>query len=73
MQIMSNELEILSNDLKIYLRGFEAALEKKDVADAVRYLNQMRKEVDENLEFLTHVYPGRPGQKRALSASHSHT
>ncbi|MEM2140784.1 MAG: hypothetical protein QXJ74_03965 [Nitrososphaera sp.] len=58
---MSNELEILSNDLEIYLRGFQDALGKKDVAEAIRYLNEMKKEVEENLEFLTHVYaPEKP-------------
>ncbi len=70
---MSNELEILSNDLKIYFRGFEVALGKKEIPDAVRYLKEMRKEVDENLEFLTHTYAGAPkevapaaGDSRAL-------
>lgn len=53
---MSNELEVLSNDLEVYFKGFQVALEKKDIASAIRYLNDMRKEVDENLEFLTHVY-----------------
>ena len=49
---MSNELGILSSDLRIYFRGFEVALGKKDVGEAVRYLKEMRREVDENLEFL---------------------
>lgn len=53
---MSNELEVLSNDLEVYFKGFQVALEKKDIASAIRYLNDMRKEVDENLEFLTHIY-----------------
>jgi hypothetical protein len=53
---MSNELGILSNDLGIYFRGFEVALERKDVAGAVQYLKKMRSEVDENIEFLTRVY-----------------
>lgn len=53
---MSNELEVLSEDLETYLRGFQAALEKNDIEEAIKYLNDMRKEVDENLEFLTHVY-----------------
>ncbi|HEX6068037.1 MAG TPA: hypothetical protein VFZ05_04475 [Nitrososphaera sp.] len=53
---MSNELEVLSNDLEVYFKGFQVALEKKDIASAIRYLNDMRNEVDENLEFLTHVY-----------------
>jgi hypothetical protein len=57
---MSKDLEILSNDLRIYFRGFEVALGRKDVGDAVRYLNDMRKEIDENLEFLTHVYAESP-------------
>lgn len=65
---MSNELEILSNDLRIYFRGFEVALEKKDVADAVGYLKQMRKEVDENIEFLTQVYSGK-AETKSLSAT----
>ncbi len=56
---MSNELEILSNDLRIYFRGFEVALEKKDIPGAREYLKQMRKEVDENIEFLTQVYATR--------------
>ena len=57
---MSRDLEDLSNDLKIYFRGFEVALGKKDITDAVRYLNDMRQEVDENLEFLMHVYADAP-------------
>lgn len=57
---MSRDLEVLSNDLRIYFRGFEVALGKKDITNAVRYLNDMRKEVDENLEFLTHVYADAP-------------
>lgn len=65
---MSNELEILSNDLRIYFRGFEVALEKKDITGAVEYLKQMRKEVDENIEFLTQVYPGK-AETKALSAT----
>lgn len=57
---MNNELEVLSNDLEIYFRGFQAALEKNDVEEAIKYLKDMRKEVDENLEFLTHVYVNKP-------------
>lgn len=68
---MSNELEILSNDLEIYFRGFQAALGKKDIADAIMYLNNMRKEVDENLEFLTHVYADTSDRNPATSDSHS--
>ena len=68
---MSNELGILSNDLEIYFRGFRAALGKKDIADAIRYLNQMRKEVDENLEFLTQVYVDAPDRKPLTSDSRS--
>lgn len=68
---MNNELGILSNDLRIYFKGFETALEKKDVMDAVHYLNQMRKEVDENLEFLMHVYANKPEEKRHLSTSYT--
>ena len=59
---MSTDLQILSNDLKIYFHGFEVALEKKDIEDAVRYLHAMKKEVDENLEFLTEVYAHLPKQ-----------
>lgn len=59
---MSNELKVLSNDLEIYFRGFQVALEKKDVEGAIRYLKDMRKEVDENLEFLTHFYVDAPGK-----------
>jgi len=57
---MSNELEVLCNDLEVYFKGFQVALEKKDITSAIRYLNDMRKEVDENLEFLTHVYVDKP-------------
>jgi hypothetical protein len=57
---VGSELEVLSEDLETYLRGFQAALEKNDIEQAIRCLNDMRKEVDENLEFLTHVYVGAP-------------
>lgn len=62
---MSNELEVLSDDLETYFRDLRAALEKGDVKGAIKCLNDMRKEVDENLEFLTHVYVDATGKPPA--------
>ena len=66
---MNNELGILSNDLRIYFRGFEVALERNNVTDAVQYLKKMRNEVDENIEFLTRIYVGQQETKSLQATS----
>lgn len=68
---MNSELEILSDDLKVYIQGFEVALQKEDITDAVRCLKKMRNEVDENLEFLTDFY--REKLKENGDRSHWHS
>lgn len=43
---------VVANDLEIYFKGFEVALKKKDVEDAVRYLESMIEEIDYTIDHL---------------------
>lgn len=40
------DVRIVSNDLEIYFKGFEVALKRKQVEDAVGYLESMIDEID---------------------------
>lgn len=53
---MTNDLQVMSYDLKVYLRGFEVALSNNDIKDAVGYLEKIRYEAEQNLEFLAETY-----------------
>lgn len=34
------DIQLVANDLKLYFRGFEVALERNNIEDAIRYLNE---------------------------------
>jgi len=48
----TENVRVVANDLEIYVKGFEVALKKKNVEDAVRYLESMIEEIDYNIEHL---------------------
>jgi hypothetical protein len=49
---MTKEIEVMANDLRVYFKGFETALEKGNLEDAIRYLRDVRTELNDNLRFL---------------------
>ena len=49
---LTKDVRVVANDLEIYFKGFEVALKKKNVEDAVRYLESMIEEIDYNIERL---------------------
>lgn len=55
---MSKDLEHVANDLKVYYKGFEVALGRGDVNDAIRYLKDMRRELNDNLDYLESMKEG---------------
>lgn len=48
----TENVRVVANDLEIYFRGYEVALKRKNVEDAVRYLESMIEEIDYNIEHL---------------------
>jgi hypothetical protein len=46
------DIRIVPNDLEIYFKGFEVAFKRKKLDDAIFYLNNMKKEIDYNIESL---------------------
>ena len=48
----TENVRVVANDLEIYFKGFEIALKRKNVEDAVRYLESMIDEIDYNIEHL---------------------
>ena len=48
----TENVRVVANDLEIYFKGFEIALKRKNVEDAVRYLESMIEEIDYNIEHL---------------------
>jgi DNA repair exonuclease SbcCD ATPase subunit len=49
---MTKEMQILANDLKVYFKGFEVALDNGNIDDAIRYLKDIRRELNNNLDYL---------------------
>lgn len=49
---MAKDVEIVANDLLIYFKGLEVALGKGNVDDAIRYINNTKRELDDNLGYL---------------------
>jgi hypothetical protein len=49
---MVKDIQLIANDLKLYYKGFEVALERGDIDDAIRYLRDMRRELNDNLDYL---------------------
>ena len=49
---MAKDIEVVANDLKLYFQGFEVALASNNVADAIRYLKDIRRELNDNLDYL---------------------
>lgn len=45
----------MPNDLKIYFKGFEVVFKHRKIDDAILYLNNMKKEIDYNIESLEPV------------------
>jgi tetratricopeptide (TPR) repeat protein len=51
-ETMVKDIQLVANDLKLYYKGFEVALERGDIDDAIRYLRDMRRELNDNLDYL---------------------
>lgn len=49
---MTRDVELVANDLFIYFHGLKVALGRGDVDDAIRYINKIKSELDDNLEYL---------------------
>lgn len=49
---MAKDVEIVANDLLIYFHGLEVALGRGNVDDAIRYINNIKSELDDNLGYL---------------------
>jgi hypothetical protein len=48
-------VRVFANDLEIYFKGLEVALERKNTEDAVRYLESMIEEIDYTIDRLQSV------------------
>ena len=48
----TENVRVVANDLELYFKGFEVALKRKNVEDAVGYLESMIEEIDYNIEHL---------------------
>jgi hypothetical protein len=48
----TENVRVVANDLEIYFKGFVVALKRKNVEDAVRYLESMIEEIDYNIVHL---------------------
>lgn len=49
---MVKDIIMVANDIKLYYRGFELALERDNLDDAIHYLNEIQREVNEYLGYL---------------------
>ena len=49
---MAKDIKVVANDLKLYFQGFEVALANNNISDAIRYLKDMRRELNDNLDYL---------------------
>lgn len=49
---MVKDIQLVADDLKIYYKGFVTALDRGDIDDAIRYLRDMRRELNDNLDYL---------------------
>jgi hypothetical protein len=49
---LEKDSSIVPNDLEIYFKGFEVAFKHGKIDDAILYLNNMKKEIDYNIESL---------------------
>ena len=55
---MAKDIRVVANDLKVYYTGFEVAVNKGDIGDAIRYLRDMRRELNDNLDYLESTKEG---------------
>ena len=46
------DIRIVPNDLEIYFKGFEVAFKRKNLDDAILYLNNMKTEIEYSIESL---------------------
>ena len=46
MSLQQTDVRVVANDLEIYFNGFEIALKRKQIQDAIRYLESMIDEID---------------------------
>jgi hypothetical protein len=53
---MANDLQIMWYDLRVYLKGLEVALGNNDIKNAADYLERIKYEAEQNLEFLEETY-----------------
>ncbi|MEM2140086.1 MAG: hypothetical protein QXJ74_04200 [Nitrososphaera sp.] len=49
---MAKDVEIVANDLRVYFKGLEVALGKGNIDDAIRYIHNIKTELDDNLGYL---------------------
>lgn len=49
---MVKDIIVVANDIKLYYRGFELSLERDNLNDAIHYLQQIQREVNEYLGYL---------------------
>jgi hypothetical protein len=49
---MVRDIIVVANDIKLYYRGFELALERDNLDDAIHYLKEIQREVNEYLGYL---------------------
>lgn len=49
------DIKIVVNDLGIYFKGLQVAVERKDIGDILIYLNNMKREIDYSLELLGQI------------------
>lgn len=52
LDTMAKDIKVVANDLKLYFQGFEVALASNNISDAIRYLKDMRRELNDNLDYL---------------------
>lgn len=52
MWSMERDIQIVANDLNLYFKGFQVALKRRNLDDAIRYLKDIRRELNDNLDYL---------------------
>ena len=44
---MVKDIQVVANDLKLYFKGFDVALDSNNIDDAIRYLRDIRRELND--------------------------
>jgi len=62
---MVKDIVVVANDIKLYYRGFELALDRDNLDDAIHYLKEIQREVNDYLDYM-HVKKDRAAVEEAV-------